>query len=85
MSDTALLKAVEVGGLIAALAAFVWWQMRDLKAARERTARERERPSGGAARAGANAENAADVAHDPSADSTTRTPHTAANPREGTP
>jgi len=41
MSDTALLKLVEVGVLVLALVAFVFWQMRDLKRAREETARQR--------------------------------------------
>jgi len=41
MSQTNLLKLLEVGVLLLALGVFVWWQMRDLKQAREATARQR--------------------------------------------
>ena len=41
MSQTNLLKLLEVGVLLLALGVFVWWQMRDLKRARQATARER--------------------------------------------
>jgi len=41
MSQTNLLKLLEVGALLLALGLFVWWQMRDLKRAREATARQR--------------------------------------------
>ncbi len=41
MSQTNLLKLLEVGALILALGLFVWWQMRDLKKARDATARQR--------------------------------------------
>jgi hypothetical protein len=43
MSDTAWLKLVEVGGLVAALAAFVWWQWRDLAVAKRESAARKER------------------------------------------
>ncbi len=54
MSDTNLFKAVEVLILLVAGVAFVWWQLRDVRIAQERTRREREareaeakrRPSG---------------------------------------
>jgi|GEM_PF-1456385 len=41
MSQTNLLKLLEVGALMLALGVFVWWQMRDLKRARQDTARQR--------------------------------------------
>jgi len=41
MSQTNLLKLLEVGALLLALCVFVWWQMRDLKRARQDTARQR--------------------------------------------
>jgi len=41
MSQTNLLKLLEVGVLLLALVAFVWWQMRDLRRAREATKRQR--------------------------------------------
>lgn len=41
MSDTNALKLIEVGTLLAALVAFVWWQLRDLK--REERKRQSER------------------------------------------
>ena len=41
MSQTNLLKLLEAGALLLALLAFVWWQMRDLKRAREATAKQR--------------------------------------------
>jgi len=41
MSETHLLKLLEVGALIVAFGIFVWWQMRDLKRARQATARQR--------------------------------------------
>jgi len=41
MSQTNLLKLLEVGVLLLALGVFVWWQMRDLKRARQTTERER--------------------------------------------
>jgi len=36
-----LLKLVEVGVLVCAGALFVWWQMRDLRIAREQTRQQR--------------------------------------------
>jgi len=42
VSDTSWLKLVEAGGLVAALAAFVWWQMRDLANAKRESAAKRE-------------------------------------------
>ena len=41
MSQTNLLKLLEAGALLLALGVFVWWQLRDLKRAREETARQR--------------------------------------------
>lgn len=41
MSLTNLLKLLEAGILLLALGVFVWWQMRDLKRARQATARQR--------------------------------------------
>jgi len=41
MSQTNLLKLLEVGVLLLALGVFVWWQMRDLKRSRQATARQR--------------------------------------------
>jgi len=43
MSDTGWLKLVEAGGLVAALAVFVWWQMRDLANAKRESAAKREK------------------------------------------
>jgi hypothetical protein len=43
MSDTSLLKLVEVGGLLAALFGFVWWQWRDLAQAKRESAAKKER------------------------------------------
>jgi len=43
MSDTAWLKLVEVGGLVTALAVFVWWQWRDLAVAKRESAARKER------------------------------------------
>jgi len=41
MSQTNLLKLLEAGILLLALGVFVWWQMRDLKHARQATERQR--------------------------------------------
>ena len=41
MSDANALKLVEAGALVAALALFVWWQLRDLRKAAAETARKR--------------------------------------------
>lgn len=49
MSDTAWLKLVEAGGLVAALAAFVWWQWRDLAAAKRESAARKEREASASA------------------------------------
>jgi hypothetical protein len=43
MSDTSWLKLVEVGGLLAALLGFVWWQWRDLAQAKRDSAARRQR------------------------------------------
>lgn len=45
MSDTSWLKLVEVGGLVAALSGFVWWQWRDLAQAKRESAAKRQRDS----------------------------------------
>lgn len=41
MSPSNWIKLLEVGGLLLALGAFVWWQFRDLERARQATARQR--------------------------------------------
>jgi hypothetical protein len=42
VSDTDFYQAVKVLILISAGAAFVWWQLRDVRQAQERSRRERE-------------------------------------------
>jgi hypothetical protein len=47
VSETNAFKLLEAGALLAALAAFVWWQLRDVKRAQEESRRRREAEQAG--------------------------------------
>ncbi|WP_395668073.1 hypothetical protein [Rhodoferax sp.] len=55
------MKLLEALALLVALGLFVWWQLRDLRIAKEQTKKQREREAAAATQA---QESAADGTHD---------------------